>query len=44
MESRDLAQAGAASTSPYTVRTDDAPRLRFSATLDEEPEVEVALT
>jgi hypothetical protein len=29
---------------PYTVRTDDAPRLRFSATLGEEPEVEVELS
>ena len=41
MESRDLAQAGAASTSPtlYELTT----RLRFSATVGEEPEVEVAL-
>jgi hypothetical protein len=29
------------STSPYTVRTDDALKVRFSATLGEEPEVEV---
>ncbi len=28
---------------PYTVRTDDAVKLRFSATVGEEPEVEVAL-
>jgi hypothetical protein len=31
------------SANPYTVRTDDAPKVRFSATLGEEPEVEVAL-
>jgi len=31
------------STSPYTVRTDDTLRVRFSATVGEEPEVEVAL-
>jgi hypothetical protein len=43
MESRDLAQAGAASTSPSTVRTYDAPKVRFSATVGEEPEVEVTL-
>ena len=43
MESRDLAQAGAASTSPSTVRTDDTLKVCFSATLGEEPEVEVAL-
>ena len=30
-------------TSPYTVRTDDTPKIRFSATVGEEPEVEVAL-
>ena len=41
MESRDLAQAGAASTSLYTVRSDDAFRVRFSATVGEEPEIEV---
>jgi hypothetical protein len=28
---------------PYTVRTDDALKVRFSATLGEEPEVEVGL-
>jgi hypothetical protein len=28
---------------PYTVRTDDALKIRFSATLGEEPEIEVAL-
>ena len=28
---------------PYTVRTDNAPKVRFSATLGEEPEVEVVL-
>ncbi len=33
----------AARTSPYTVRTDNTPRVRFSATVGEEPEVEVAL-
>jgi hypothetical protein len=33
----------AARTSPYTVRTDEAPKVRFSATLGEEPELEVAL-
>ena len=33
----------AARTSPYTVRTDDAPKVRFCATVGEEPEVEVAL-
>jgi hypothetical protein len=43
MESRDLAQAGAASTSLYIVRTDDALKVRFSATLGEEAEVEVTL-
>ena len=43
MESRDLAQAGAASTSPCTVRTDNTPKVRFSFTVGEEPEVEVAL-
>ena len=43
MESRDLAQAGAASTSHYTVRTDNTPEVRFSATLGGEPEVEVGL-
>ena len=37
----DAAQA--ARSSPYTVRTDDALKVRFSATLGEEPEVEVAL-
>jgi hypothetical protein len=31
------------STSPYTVRTDNHPKVRFSATLGEEPEVEVGL-
>jgi hypothetical protein len=31
-----------ASTFPYTVRTDDAPKVRFSATVGEEPEVELA--
>jgi hypothetical protein len=37
-------QAGqAAPTSPYTVRTDDTLKVRFSATVGEEPEVEVAL-
>ncbi len=30
-------------TSPYTVRTDDALKARFSATLGQEPEVELAL-
>jgi hypothetical protein len=29
--------------SPYTVRTDDAFKVRFSATVGEEPVVEVAL-
>ena len=43
MESRDLAQAGAASTSPSTVRTDDAPKVRFSAGLGRKPEIELAL-
>jgi hypothetical protein len=39
-----VAQAGqAARTSPYTVRTDDISKVRFSAMLGEEPEVEVAL-
>ena len=33
----------AASTSPYTVRTDDTPKVRFSAKVGEEPEVEVGL-
>jgi hypothetical protein len=33
----------AASTSPYTVRTDDTLRLRFSATVGEEAEIEVGL-
>jgi hypothetical protein len=33
----------AASTSPYTVRTDDTIKLRFSATVGEEPEVEVGM-
>jgi predicted ATP-binding protein involved in virulence len=28
---------------PHTVRTDDGPRFRFSATVGQEPEVEVAL-
>ena len=32
-----------ACTSPYTIRTDNAPKVRFSATLGEEPEVEVGL-
>jgi hypothetical protein len=31
------------STSLSTVRTDNAPQVRFSATLGEEPEVELAL-
>jgi hypothetical protein len=32
------------STSPYTVRTDNHPKVRFSATLGhKEPEVKVAL-
>ena len=43
MESQDLAQAGEASTSLYTVQTDDALNVRFSATLGEEAEVEVGL-
>jgi hypothetical protein len=43
MESRDLAQAGAASTSPYTVQTDDALKIHFSATLGREPEVALAV-
>ena len=38
MESQGLAQAGAARTYPYTVRTDNAPKVYFSATLGEEPE------
>jgi hypothetical protein len=29
--------------SPYTVGTDNTPKIRFSATLEEEPAVEVAL-
>ena len=29
---------------PYTVRTDDALKVRFSATVGEEPEIELALT
>jgi hypothetical protein len=33
----------AARTSPYTVRTDNTPKVFFSATLGEEPEVELAL-
>ena len=28
---------------PYTVRTDNALKVRFSATLGEEPEIEVGL-
>ena len=28
---------------PFTVQTHNAPRVRFSATVGEEPEVEVAL-
>jgi hypothetical protein len=28
---------------PYTVRTDNAPKVRFSATVGEEPEVDLAL-
>ncbi len=28
---------------PYTVRTDDALKVRFSATVGEEPEIEVGL-
>ena len=37
-------QAGwAARTSPYTARTDIAPKVRFCATVGEEPEVEVGL-
>jgi hypothetical protein len=32
-----------ASTSPCTVRTDDALKVRFLATVGEEPEIEVAL-
>ncbi|MDQ4063637.1 MAG: hypothetical protein M3122_07070 [Actinomycetota bacterium] len=28
---------------PYTVRTDNAPKVRFSATLGEEPENELVL-
>ena len=43
MESRDLAQAGAASTSPCTVRTDNAPKVRFFANLGQETEVEMAV-
>jgi hypothetical protein len=39
-----VAQAGqAARTSPDTVRTDDTPKVRFWATVGEEPEVELAL-
>jgi hypothetical protein len=30
-------------TSPSTVRTDNIPKIRFSATPGEEPEIEVAL-
>jgi hypothetical protein len=29
-------------TFPYTVRTDDTPKVRFSATVGEQPEVEVS--
>ena len=36
-------RSAASTYPPYTVRTDNAPKVRFSATLDEEPEVEVAL-
>jgi hypothetical protein len=32
-----------AKSHPYTVQTDDALKVRFSATLGKEPEVEVAL-
>jgi hypothetical protein len=31
----------AARTSPYTVRTDDASKVRFFVTVGEEPEIEV---
>jgi hypothetical protein len=31
------------STSPYTVQTDDAPKVRFWATVGEESEIELAL-
>jgi hypothetical protein len=33
----------AAYTSPQALRTDNAPKLRFCATLGQEPEVELAL-
>lgn len=32
------------STRPYTVRTDNALKVRFSATLGEEPEIELSLS
>ncbi len=33
----------AARTFPYTVRTDDTPKVRFSAAVGEQPEIELAL-
>jgi hypothetical protein len=41
-EAEELGSSGVRSR-PYTVRTDDAPKVRFSATLGEEPEIEIRL-
>lgn len=40
---RDLYRLRAATISPCTVRTENTPKVRSSATLGEEPEIEVAL-
>ncbi len=40
----ELGRAGSASiTCPYTVRTDNTPKVRFSATVGQEPEIEISL-
>jgi hypothetical protein len=42
-EDSETSKAQGARISPCTVRTDDTPKVCFSATLGEEPEVEVAI-
>ena len=40
---RDLGGGVGSTHLPYTVRTDDTPKVRFSGSLGQEPEVEVVV-